>query len=53
MGDEAWKKFYEENLPPADLDEVKSQISDFCDFHFQKGTPIVLVTVSILQLFFK
>lgn len=44
MGDESWKKFYEENLPPSGFDDIKTQISSFCTYHMSKISRVVLVT---------
>lgn len=44
MEEETWKKFYEENLPPAGFAEMKSTIFDFCNYHLEKGSRVVLVT---------
>lgn len=52
MGEEVWKKFYEENLPPHGFADVKAQISDFCNYHNAKKTPVVLITVSLISVVF-
>lgn len=46
MDEDNWKKFYDENPPPDNLEEIKSKISEFCSYHVANGKPVVLVTVS-------
>lgn len=53
MAEDNWKKFYDENPPADNLDEIKSQISEFCSYHFANGTPVVLVTVSYFLIIIK
>ncbi|KAF8773636.1 Phosphopantothenate--cysteine ligase like protein [Argiope bruennichi] len=44
MSDKEWKKFYEENPPPKGLLEIKTMISNFCNYHVSMENNIVLIT---------
>ncbi|GBL97578.1 Phosphopantothenate--cysteine ligase [Araneus ventricosus] len=44
MNDKEWKKFYEENPPPKGLLEIKTLISNFCNYHVSMENNIVLIT---------
>lgn len=40
-----WEEFYANHLPPADFEDNRSLLREFCDRHYEEQTPIVLVTV--------
>lgn len=40
-----WEEFYANHLPPADFEDNRSLLREFCDRHYEDQTPIVLVTV--------
>ncbi|GFT14951.1 phosphopantothenate--cysteine ligase CAB2 [Trichonephila clavipes] len=44
MSDKEWKKFYDENPPPKGLLEIKTLISNFCNYHVSMERNVVLVT---------
>ncbi|GFS35258.1 phosphopantothenate--cysteine ligase [Nephila pilipes] len=44
MSDKEWKKFYDENPPPKGLLEIKTLISNFCNYHISMERNVVLVT---------
>lgn len=44
MENKTWEKFYSESIAPSDIDEIESQISKFCNYHFSRNTCAVLVT---------
>lgn len=46
MSSSHWEEFYANHLPPADFEDNRSLLKEFCDRHNEDKVPIVLVTVS-------
>lgn len=42
-----WEDFYNTHLPPADFEDNRSLLKEFCERHNKLQNRIVLVTVSI------
>lgn len=40
-----WEEFYANHLPPADFEDNRSLLKEFCERHNEDGNHIVLVTV--------
>lgn len=38
--------YFETNSPPHNLAEFESKTTEFVDYHGERGTPVVLITVS-------
>lgn len=47
MSSSHWEEFYATHLPPADFEDNRTLLKEFCDRHNEDKTPIVLVTVSV------
>lgn len=45
MSSSHWEEFYANHLPPADFEDNRSLLKEFCDRHNEDQSPIVLVTV--------
>lgn len=52
MSSSQWEDFYANHLPPADFEDNRSLLKEFCDRHNEDKTPIVLVTVSANYVLF-
>lgn len=46
-----WEDFYNTHLPPADFEDNRSLLKEFCERHNKLQNRIVLVTVSITLCF--
>lgn len=47
-----WEDFYNTHLPPADFEDNRSLLKEFCERHNKLQNRIVLVTVSITAYLF-
>lgn len=47
MSSSHWEEFYANHLPPADFEDNRSLLKEFCDRHNEDQNSIVLVTVRI------
>lgn len=47
-----WEDFYNTHLPPADFEDNRSLLKEFCERHNKLKNRIVLVTVSSSFQFF-
>lgn len=45
MASTHWEEFYSTHLPPADFEDNRSLLKEFCDRHNELHNPIALVTV--------
>lgn len=45
-----WEDFYNTHLPPADFEDNRSLLKEFCERHNKLQNRIVLVTVSVLRM---
>lgn len=45
MSSSHWEEFYANHLPPADFEDNRTLLKEFCDRHNEDQTSIVLVTV--------
>lgn len=45
MSSSHWEEFYATHLPPADFEDNRTLLKEFCDRHNEDQTSIVLVTV--------
>lgn len=50
MSSSHWEEFYANHLPPADFEDNRSLLKEFCERHNEDQTSIVLVTVRIKYL---
>lgn len=48
MSSSHWEEFYANHLPPADFEDNRSLLKEFCDRHNEDQNPIVLVTVCMV-----
>lgn len=49
MSSSHWEDFYANHLPPADFEDNRSLLKEFCDRHNEDQNSIVLVTVRMRQ----
>lgn len=47
-----WEDFYNTHLPPADFEDNRSLLKEFCERHNKLQNRIVLVTVSVLRMIY-
>lgn len=45
MSSSHWEEFYANHLPPADFEDNRSLLKEFCERHNEDQNSIVLVTV--------